>query len=189
MAGNDTTMSPAPASVTSTTSQFIPAPLRPSHIHHPTRSVFLAGSTSSSLPGPSSDWRASLASSLANYQVTIFDPARPDWDASWRESADFAPWKEQVQWELDMQEAAAAVVVWFARDTKAPVSLLELGLVARQRAAGDGEGARRSKAVVVCEEGFWKEGNVRMVCERFGVEVVDGVGELVGCLKERFGLV
>ncbi|KAJ1328197.1 Nucleoside 2-deoxyribosyltransferase like [Microdochium nivale] len=40
-----------------------------------------------------------------------------------------------------MQEAAVVVVVWFAADTKAPISLLELGLVARQRQGGTSAGA------------------------------------------------
>jgi len=94
-----------------------------------------------------------------------------------------------------MQEAAAVVVVWFAKDTKAPVSLLELGMVAKEEftgGGGNGDGERkrrrRSKAVVVCEEGFWKEGNVRMVCNKYGVEIVDGFEALVGCLTARFGL-
>lgn len=177
------------------TSQLIPAPQRPATITHPTRSVFLAGSTSSTLPGPSSDWRGSLASRLSNYPVTIYDPARSDWDETWQESEECGVWREQVAWELDMQEQAAVVVVWFARDTKAPVSLLELGMVANEvfggegSGDGDGDGERRSKAVVVCEEGFWKQGNVKMVCKKYGVEVVDGFEELVDCLMARFGLV
>lgn len=198
-----------PTTTTATKAQLIPAPSRPDQIAHPQASVFLAGSTSSAGP----DWRAAVTSSLSGLPVTIYDPARADWDSSWRETPDFAPWREQVAWELEMQEAAAVVVVWFAADTKAPISLLELGLVARQRQGGTGAGAGatvggegeeegaaavgRSKAVVVCPRGYWKEGNVRMVCERYGVEVVDvdgdgqggvGVEGLVECLRRRFGM-
>ena len=46
------------------------------------------------------------------------------------------------------------------------------------------------KTVVCCEEGFWKRGNVEMVCEKFGVRCVRTTGELEGVVRERMeGLV
>lgn len=57
------------------------------------------------------------------------------------------------------------------------MSLLELGLCARVP----------GKAIVVCPEGYWKRGNVQIVCERFGVEMVDGVEGLKAAILERLG--
>ncbi|KAI5925084.1 hypothetical protein F4810DRAFT_708888 [Camillea tinctor] len=153
-------------------SQLIPAPSRTHPLH--AKSVFLAGSTSGC------DWRAPLIVALSGYPVTIYDPARPDWDGSWVEDGSFAPWREQVAWELEKQEAADLTVVYFGAGSLAPVSLLEFGL-----AAGRG---REVVVVVVVEEGYAKRGNVKMVCERFGIvclESGEGLGEVV---VEKLGL-
>ncbi|KAI1196958.1 hypothetical protein F5X97DRAFT_195604 [Nemania serpens] len=147
-------------------------------IHAPSRepprwakTVFLAGTTS---PTDDGDWREHLSSLLADQPLTIYDPARPDWDSTWREDMSFAPFGEQVAWELDMQEAADIVVVYFHPATKAPVSLLELGLC-----------ARTGKAIVVCPEGYWKRGNVQVVCARFGIEMLGDVGAVKDAILRR----
>lgn len=72
-----------------------------------------------------------------------------------------------MEWELEMQERADVVVVYFGSATDAPVSLLEFGL-----------SARSGRAVVACEAGYRKRGNVEIVCRRYGVEMVDDVGGL-----------
>jgi hypothetical protein len=41
--------------------------------------------------------------------------------------------------------------------------LLEFGLCARVP----------GKAIVVCPEGYWKRGNVQIMCKKYGVEMVD----------------
>ncbi|KAK0629330.1 hypothetical protein B0T17DRAFT_466454, partial [Bombardia bombarda] len=118
-------------------------------------SIFLAGTTASP------DWRAPLTTSLAHLPLTILNPLRPDWDSSWHEDVTFAPFRQQVAWELDMQELADIVVVYFGPGTDAPVSLLELGLCARS-----------GRALVACHMEYRKRGNVQMVCERLGVELL-----------------
>ena len=95
--------------------------------------------------------------------MTIYNPYRPDWDSTWREEPDFAPFYQQVEWELAKQEEADIVVVYFHPATQAPISLLELGLSARTP----------GKVVVFCPEGYWKRGNVQIMCERYGVEMVE----------------
>ncbi|KAF6823019.1 hypothetical protein CPLU01_11643 [Colletotrichum plurivorum] len=125
-----------------------------------TKSIFLAGTTKST-------WRDALTTSISYLPVTIFNPFRPDWDASWREDLSDARFRDQVGWELEMQERADVVVVYFEAGTEGHVSLLELGLCVR-----DG------RALVACEEGYKKRGNVQAVCERFGVTMVGGFEEL-----------
>ncbi|KAI1122621.1 hypothetical protein F5Y10DRAFT_253635 [Nemania abortiva] len=135
------------------------------------KKVFLAGTTN---PTGDGDWRESLIASLADQPLTIYNPLRLDWDSTWREDISFGPYREQVEWELDMQEAADVIVVYFHPATKAPVSLLELGLCASS-----------GKAVVVCPEGYWKRGNVQIVCTRYNVEMVGDVDGLKNAITRR----
>ncbi|KFY23910.1 hypothetical protein V493_05564 [Pseudogymnoascus sp. VKM F-4281 (FW-2241)] len=140
------------------------------------KSVFLAGTTSKI---DTSDWRetlsTSLSTSLSDVPVTIYNPYRTDWDSSWCEDIDFAPYREQVGWELDKQVKADIVVVYFHPATQAPISLLEFGICARVP----------GKAIVVCPEGYWKRGNVQIVCKKFGIEMVDNVAGLREAVLKR----
>ncbi|KAJ8128550.1 hypothetical protein O1611_g5086 [Lasiodiplodia mahajangana] len=149
--------------------QIIKAPSR--EAPHGAKKMFLAGTTN---PTGDGDWRASLSESLADQPLTIYNPLRPDWDSTWREDISFGPYREQVGWELEMQEAADIIVVYFHPATQAPISLLELGLC-----------ARTGKAIVVCPEGFWKRGNVQIVCERYNVEMVEDVDGLKDAIMRR----
>src|SRR5437879_6069697 len=95
-------------------------------------SVFLAGSIEMGL---AENWQAEMERSLADLDVLILNPRRDAWDATWVQSIDHAPFREQVEWELEGLERASVVAVYFAPDTKAPVTLLELGLSARDARA------------------------------------------------------
>lgn len=140
------------------------------------RSVFLAGSISI-MPGLGTTWQTSLANSLSDLPITILDPLRPDWDASWVQDISFAPFREQVNWELDMQEAADVIAMYLGPEAQAPISLLELGLFARS-----------GKVVcVACPDGFWKKGNVEIVCNRFGIDFVDNMDALEQAVRRRIG--
>jgi hypothetical protein len=77
---------------------------------------------------------------------------------------------------MDYARVADVIVFYFAGDAKAlqPITLLELGLY-----AGTG------KAIVCCPEGFWKRGNIQIVCERYGVDLVESVGELGDKVRAR----
>ncbi|KAJ5220833.1 uncharacterized protein N7469_009720 [Penicillium citrinum] len=138
-------------------------------------SVFLAGTTSRV---DAHDWRESLCTALSNAPVTIYNPYRADWDSSWREDINFAPYHEQVEWELEKQDKADIVVIYFHPATQASVSLLEFGLCAR--APG--------KAIVVCPEGYWKRGNVEVTCKKYGVEMVDSVDGLSEVIMKRLSV-
>jgi hypothetical protein len=113
------------------------------------RSIFLAGTTSKV---EKTDWRENLSTPLSNVPITMYNPYRSDWDSSWREDINFAPYREQVGWELDKQERADIVVIYFHPATQAAVSLLEFGICARVL----------GKAIVACSEGYWKRGNMQI---------------------------
>ncbi|KAK0710067.1 hypothetical protein B0T26DRAFT_743278 [Lasiosphaeria miniovina] len=152
--------------------QVVLAPSRPAVTGK--KSVFLAGTTSRT-GGP--EWRDVLADALAHLPVTIFNPLRHDWDSTWREDIDFAPFREQVEWELDMQERADVVVVYYGPATDAPISLLELGLCARS-----------AKAIVACHKDYRKRGNVYIVSQRLGIEFLDAEDDLAASVINRLKL-
>jgi hypothetical protein len=52
--------------------------------------------------------------------------------------------------------------------TKSPISLLELGLHANS-----------SKLIVCCPEGFYRKGNVDIVCKKYGIMQVDTFDSLI----------
>ncbi len=147
-------------------------------IHAPSREPIRAGNKTVFLAGTAvrtagaKDWRTALTEALAHVpELTILDPYRPDWDAGWREDESFAPFRDQVEWELDMQARADLVAVYLYPGTQAHVSLLELGLAV---GSGNGDSDGSDGVVVCCPEGYWKRGNVSIVCRRFGVEMVEG---------------
>ena len=128
--------------------------------------IFLAGSIEM---GAAPNWQERIERALADYDGTILNPRRDDWDASWAQSIENPQFHEQVSWELDGLRDADLVVVYFAPDTKSPITLLELGLLTN----------RCNKAIVCCPEGFWRKGNVDMVCQRYGIRQVPNLDALI----------
>lgn len=135
------------------------------------RSVFLAGSIEMGL---ADNWQARFAGELADRDVTLLDPRRDEWDASWRQSIDEPRFREQVEWELDQLDRADVIAMWFVPETRSPITLLELGLH-----------ARGGKLVVGCPPGFWRRGNIEIVCARFGIALVADWAAFVGAVRAR----
>lgn len=132
--------------------------------------VFLAGSIEM---GAAPDWQSELTRALA-VDATFLDPRRAEWDSSWRQSIDEPQFRGQVEWELDGLERADVIAMWFVPETKSPITLLELGLFARS-----------SKIVVGCPHGFWRRGNIEVVCARFGVPLVAEWDAFVAAVRTR----
>jgi hypothetical protein len=132
--------------------------------------VFLAGSIEM---GTAGDWQAELIAALPA-EVIALNPRRLDWDASWRQSIDEPRFRAQVEWELDGLDRADTIAMWFAPETRAPITLLELGLH-----------ARGGKLVVGCPEGYWRRGNVEIVCARFGIPLVASWDAFVAAVIAR----
>ena len=135
------------------------------------RSVFLAGSIEMGLAEP---WQEQVEHALADLDVVILNPRRDEWDASWEQSIRNAQFRGQVEWELAAQERADVLAMYFAPATKAPITLLELGLAARS-----------GKLVVCCPDGFWRKGNVEVVCDRYRVPLVADLASLIDQVRGR----
>jgi len=145
-----------------------PMPLAPAEGQ---RSVFLAGSIEM---GQAEPWQATAEQVLADLPATILNPRRDEWDASWEQSIGNPQFRAQVEWELQAQELASVIAMYFAPATRAPVTLLELGLFARS-----------GKLVVCCPPGFWRRGNVEVVCARYGVPLCAELAQLLQAVRER----
>ena len=135
------------------------------------RTVFLAGSIEM---GEAPPWQARVEEALHDLDAVLLNPRRDDWDASWPQTSADARFRGQVEWELEAQERADVIAMFFAPETGAPITLLELGLF-----AGSG------RLVVCCPEGFWRRGNVEIVCRRYGVPTVGTLDELIAAVRQR----
>jgi hypothetical protein len=135
------------------------------------RSVFLAGSIEM---GRAADWQAQLVIDLARDDIAFLNPRRDAWDATWRQSIDEPQFREQVEWELDGLDRADVIAMWFAPDTQAPITLLELGLH-----------ARGGRLVVGCPDGFWRKGNIEIVCARYAIPLANDWQSFVGAVRAR----
>jgi len=135
-------------------------------------SVFLAGSIEM---GKAENWQEKITRLLADKDIVILNPRRDDWDSSWKQTKDDPQFSEQVKWELDAQEKCSAIAMNFDPSTKSPITLLELGLAANSK-----------KLIVHCPEGFWRKGNVDIVCERYGVQTVNTIDELVTEILKKY---
>lgn len=132
--------------------------------------VFLAGTIEM---GTAEQWQERIVNALSGVDgLVILNPRRDEWDDSWEQRAHNAQFAEQVGWELDMLEAADIVAMYLAPNTRSPVSLLELGLC-----------ARLGKLRVCCPDGFWRKGNVEMVCARHRVPLFQTLDSLISDLR------
>ncbi|NJO64454.1 MAG: hypothetical protein HC836_41815 [Richelia sp. RM2_1_2] len=133
------------------------------------KSIFLAGSIEMNR---AIDWQSEVIKSLTEYDVTIFNPRRLDWDSSWKQEMNDPNFFIQVDWELDRLEECDIVIMYFDITTKSPITLMELGLFASS-----------NKLIVCCPTGFWRKGNVDMVCQRENIKQVDSLEELIKTLQ------
>jgi hypothetical protein len=134
------------------------------------KAVFLSGSIESVTP----NWQTRVTTALSHLPITILNPLRTDWDSTWREDISDERFHKQVLWELEMMEAADILAIYFAPDTQAAITLLELGL-----------SAKSGRVLIACPRGYWKRGNIQVVCERYKIELLDSVDELIEGLLKR----
>ena len=118
-------------------------------------SIFLAGSIEM---GAAENWQVKVEDAFYNFSIDIYNPRRDDWDSSWEQTIDNPDFFGQVTWELDALDVADFILMYFDPATKSPISLMELGLYASTK-----------KLIVVCPDGFWRKGNVDIVCQRYNI--------------------
>lgn len=135
--------------------------------------IFLGGSIEM---GSAENWQNRVARELQKEfddKILILNPRRDYWDSSWKQTKEDPNFREQVEWELKAQETCDINVYYFHPNTKSPITLLELGLFIKK------------KPIVYCPEGFWKKGNIDMVCEKYDVPLYEDEEEWMEAIKYR----
>ena len=133
--------------------------------------IFLAGSIELGL---AENWQKKVVDALSDKRIRFINPRRDDWDSSWSQDIHNDQFVEQVVWELSSMEQSHLIIMYFDPNTKSPISLLELGL-----------NADKQKLIVLCPEGFWRKGNVDVVCEYYNINQVDTFEELIDFIKNH----
>jgi len=126
--------------------------------------IFLAGAIDN---GAAKSWQKYVVKHLAAYDVVLLNPRRDDWDSSWEQSIENPQFREQVTWEqAGMREADFRIFVML-NDSKAPITLMELGEHVKEPGA------------VCCEPEYYRKGNVDITCSLNGMPVFESLNKLI----------
>ena len=71
-------------------------------------------------------------------------------------------------------KAADLIAMYFAPQSQAPITLLELGL-----------NASAGKLIVCCPDGYWRKGNVDLVCRWHSIPTVPTLAALATTIAAR----
>lgn len=136
--------------------------------------VFLAGSIEM---GKAENWQqrviTNVKENLKRESLIILNPRR---DSSLEQSINNPEFKEQVNWELSGIEIADTVFFYFQKETKSPITLLELGKCSNHE---------DQDIIVCCPSGFWRKGNVDIVCERSNIDVYNNLEDAITELNKK----
>lgn len=134
--------------------------------------VFLAGSIEM---GKAEDWQTSMSEYFKSHNWGVFNPRRADWDDSWKQEFENPQFYQQVNWELDALERCDLIILYLIPGTMSPISLLELGLYADKK-----------DLFVVCPDGFWRKGNVDIVCNRYNIPLFNDLESFKKYFEKNF---
>lgn len=150
-----------------------PNPIIPT-VNHFDAVVFLAGSIEQ---GAAEKWHTQVIEGVGEIkrQVLYLNPRRDEWDAAWKQEKNDPNFRAQVDWEREGLGTCDIAFFYFQPGTLSPVSMLELGEFL----------ALGTVPVVVCPQGFWRKGNVDIICEDYGAKVFETLEEGIAALKER----
>lgn len=140
--------------------------------------LFLGGSIEE---GKAIDWQTDLSQKLSKYNnLDIFNPRRDNWNAQTTQSINNEDFANQVKWELTCLENCQYIVMNFIPDTRSPISLLELGLLSQ---------SNPKYTYVCCPDGFWRKGNIEMICNRYDIILCHTYAELCETLFYKLPMV
>jgi hypothetical protein len=121
--------------------------------------VFLGGTIDD---GKSINWQSELIGELNScdtvHPIIVYNPRRDEWPSS--ENHDEVT--KQVNWELSHLEDADIIVMNVLGNSKSPISLMEIGLFAKDH-----------KLIVFCEPSFYRFDNVKVVCDRYNIPLFE----------------
>lgn len=137
-------------------------------------SIFLAGAIDM---GAAVDWQQEVINHFSDWnkqkEILFINPRRSDWDSSWDQTPEDKQFSQQVNWELDGINLSDIVFLCLPANSKAPISLLELGIIA----------GSRKKVIVMCDKDFYRYGNVAITCARYGCTLFTDMSRALTALR------
>jgi hypothetical protein len=127
--------------------------------------LFLGGSIEM---GKAPDWQAAFADKIASLPVAAFNPRRMHWNPNWEQDIKDQNLYHQMDWEMTNLDEADLIILYLHPGTISPVSLLELGRYSQS-----------GRLIVCCPEEYHRRGNVRYICQKDNVPLLDDFDELV----------
>ena len=105
------------------------------------------------------------------YRILLFNPRREKWDSTLTQSIDNSSFLQQVTWEQHHLNIADFRIFYFTKDSKAPITFMELGQMITR------------PGIICCENGFYRTGNLEINAILHGMPIVDNMDALVKYLK------
>lgn len=109
-----------------------------------------------------------VESELSDLDIAIYSSWPDDDQAAWEPRHDDTFFRQQVIWELNAGRQADLIILCFPPGVKTPISLMELGLFAEE-----------DKLCVLSPVGYWRKGNVDIVCQMYGIPLFDSWDSLL----------
>jgi hypothetical protein len=106
------------------------------------------------------------------YDVIFMNPRRDEWDSSWVQEQSNPQFNGQVNWELDNIEDSDIIFFNILPDSKSPITLMEIGLCKDKGIS----------VIVCCPDGFYRKGNVDVICSRYGMQQYKDIDSAFGAL-------
>ncbi len=124
--------------------------------------VFLGGAIDM---GKAENWQSEVIELLGSFSdLVLLNPRRAEFTTEMED--------EQIRWELRALDTADAILMWFPKESEAPISLLEFGLYLQS-----------GKLLVGVEDGFYRQRNIELTAEYYRVEVSHSLQQLTSRLS------
>jgi hypothetical protein len=133
--------------------------------------LFLAGSIEM---GKAIEWQREAVKYFGGYNLNIYNPRCEDFNPDLLQSFTNRDFTSQVVWEQKKLMLCSLVLFNFVEDTKAPISLKELGQQAM---------IEKKTVVVCCPKGFWKRGNIEVSCALYGMFLYETLEEAMAHIR------
>jgi hypothetical protein len=137
-------------------------------------SVFLAGTIEM---GNSPNWQQAFINRFNDEDAISFYNPRRSSGFSGEQSLQNDDFVSQVNWEIENIDSADIVIMYITAESKSPISLLEFGYC-----LGNDD---IEHFIVACEPGFWRRGNIEVMCNRFGIPLFDDLDDVESVLLSK----
>lgn len=134
-----------------------PTPIKVDQLRN--KIVFVGGSIEQ---GKATDWQPRAEEKFSPHAL-VLNPRRDNWDPNLKQDISEPVFKGQVIWEMTGIDISTVAFFYFEPGTMSPITLGEFYYCL---------GADLD-CVPVCPPGFWRRGNIQVMCERYDVKLFD----------------